>query len=41
MIHRGPDDFGLWISESCMTGLAHRRLSIIDISKSASQPMAN
>ncbi|MHB1377034.1 MAG: asparagine synthase (glutamine-hydrolyzing) [Candidatus Humimicrobiaceae bacterium] len=41
MIHRGPDDFGLWISPDNKTGLAHRRLSIIDISKSASQPMSN
>ncbi|MHB9128982.1 MAG: asparagine synthase (glutamine-hydrolyzing), partial [Candidatus Humimicrobiaceae bacterium] len=41
MIHRGPDDFGLWISESGRTGFAHRRLSIIDMSKSASQPMTN
>ncbi len=41
MIHRGPDDFGIWISDDGKTGLAHRRLSIIDISKSASQPMSN
>ena len=41
MIHRGPDDFGLWISGNRKTGLAHRRLSIIDISKCASQPMSN
>jgi len=41
MIHRGPDDFGLWISGNGSTGLAHRRLSIIDMSKSASQPMTN
>ena len=41
MIHRGLDDFGLWISPDGFTGLGHRRLSIIDISKSASQPMSN
>jgi len=41
MIHRGPDDYGLWISKDRKTGLAHRRLSIIDITKSASQPMSN
>jgi len=41
MIHRGPDDFGLWISDDGFTGLAHRRLSIIDLSKNASQPMCN
>ena len=31
MIHRGPDDCGLWISDDGFTGLAHRRLSIIDV----------
>jgi asparagine synthase (glutamine-hydrolysing) len=41
MIHRGPDDFGLWISGDGFTGLAHRRLSIIDLSHSATQPMCN
>jgi asparagine synthase (glutamine-hydrolysing) len=41
MIHRGPDDYGLWISPDGFTGIGHRRLSIIDISKSASQPMSN
>ncbi len=29
--HRGPDDAGLWLSEDQRTGLAHRRLSIIDL----------
>lgn len=41
MIHRGPDGGGLWISEDARLGLAHRRLSIIDLSSSAGQPMAN
>jgi len=41
MVHRGPDDYGLWISPDGFTGIGHRRLSIIDISKSASQPMSN
>ena len=41
MIHRGPDDCGLWISDDGFTGLAHRRLSIIDLSCSAAQPMCN
>ena len=41
MIHRGPDDFGLWISKDEKVGLAHRRLSIIDTSSKASQPMSN
>jgi asparagine synthase (glutamine-hydrolysing) len=41
MIHRGPDGSGSWISEDARVGLAHRRLSIIDLSNLASQPMAN
>ena len=39
MIHRGPDDGGFWISPEENMGLAHRRLSIIDLSKNATQPM--
>jgi len=35
--HRGPDSGGLWIDGS--TGFGHRRLSIIDLSSAAHQPM--
>lgn len=41
MAHRGPDGAGLWISEDGLIGLGHRRLSIIDLSESAGQPMCN
>lgn len=41
MIHRGPDGGNNWISEDEKVGLAHRRLSIIDLSNQASQPMSN
>lgn len=41
MVHRGPDDAGVWISESGTCALAHRRLSIIDLSADGRQPMAN
>jgi len=41
MAHRGPDGAGLWISPNRRVGLAHRRLSIIDLSDAASQPMSN
>jgi asparagine synthase (glutamine-hydrolysing) len=41
MIHRGPDGAGLWISSDRRVGLGHRRLSIIDLSDVASQPMCN
>jgi asparagine synthase (glutamine-hydrolysing) len=37
--HRGPDDAGLWLSQDGRVGLAHRRLSILDLSESGHQPM--
>jgi asparagine synthase (glutamine-hydrolysing) len=37
--HRGPDGEGHWVDESAQVGLSHRRLSIIDLSVNASQPM--
>ena len=39
MIHRGPDDAGEWWSADGRVGLAHRRLSIIDLSSAGHQPM--
>ena len=39
LIHRGPDDTGLWISPDGRVGLAHRRLSILDLSPLGKQPM--
>lgn len=41
MIHRGPDGAGTWIAPDQRIGLGHRRLSIIDLSNAASQPMSN
>lgn len=37
LTHRGPDDSGLWTAGPI--GLGHRRLSIIDLSHEAHQPM--
>jgi len=37
--HRGPDAEGFYFSEDNKVGLGHRRLSILDLSSSADQPM--
>lgn len=39
--HRGPDGAGTWISGDQRVALGHRRLSIIDLSDAASQPLCN
>ena len=41
MLHRGPDSAGLWLSDDRRVGLAHRRLSIIDLSPGGHQPMVD
>jgi asparagine synthase (glutamine-hydrolysing) len=37
--HRGPDDWGTWIDAGAEVALAHRRLSIVDLSAAGHQPM--
>ncbi len=39
--HRGPDDSGIYINGKGSVALAHRRLSIIDISSLGHQPMSS
>jgi len=39
--HRGPDDSGIYISPDSKVLLGHRRLSIIDLSHFARQPLSN
>lgn len=42
MRHRGPDNEGVYIKNAQLSvGLGHRRLSIIDLSSAAHQPMSN
>src|SRR5215831_10117819 len=45
MVHRGPDASGKWVSAPDARGwgalLAHRRLSILDLSSTGAQPMVD
>lgn len=41
IVHRGPDDSGVRVSKDKKVGLAHRRLSIIDLSQAGHQPMSD
>jgi asparagine synthase (glutamine-hydrolysing) len=41
LAHRGPDDSGHFCDARSGVGLAHRRLSVIDLSSAGRQPMAS
>lgn len=40
IVHRGPDDEGVYISDDKRVGLVNRRLAIIDLSKKGHMPMS-
>src|SRR3954468_3574932 len=39
IVHRGPDDAGVWVDPAAGVALGFRRLSIIDLSPAGHQPM--
>lgn len=39
LVHRGPDDSGVWVDRQAGVALGHRRLSILDLSPDGHQPM--
>lgn len=41
ILHRGPDDTGVCLDKDAGLALAHRRLSIIDLSPAGHQPMCS
>lgn len=41
MIHRGPDDHGVWVDAEAGITLAQARLSIVDLSSAGHQPMVS
>ncbi|WP_394809766.1 asparagine synthase (glutamine-hydrolyzing) [Nitrosomonas sp.] len=41
IVHRGPDDGGVWVDAQHSVALGHRRLSILDLSPAGHQPMTS
>lgn len=41
LVHRGPDDAGVYLSPDHRLGLGFRRLAIVDLSPNGHQPMTN
>jgi asparagine synthase (glutamine-hydrolysing) len=39
LVHRGPDDDGVWVDGEAGIGFAHSRLAIVDLSPHGHQPM--
>lgn len=41
LVHRGPDDHGVWVDPAVGLALGFRRLSIVDLSETGHQPMVS
>ena len=41
LVHRGPDDTGLWVDADAGVALGHRRLAVIDLGPGGAQPMVS
>ncbi|TXF13343.1 hypothetical protein FR698_02065 [Pelomicrobium methylotrophicum] len=41
LVHRGPDNAGVWVDDSAGLALAHRRLSLLDLSPAGHQSMVS
>src|ERR1700722_6504799 len=41
LVHRGPDDSGLWVDADAGVALGHQRLAVIDLGPGGAQPMVS
>ena len=41
LVHRGPDDGGVWVDAGAGMALGNRRLAVVDLSPAGHQPMAS